>query len=97
MRGTVVHAPVVDHHVCGPGWVHTENGWDGKPGYYWRDPWDVAPGTVVECDCGQTWVCIRDPGSVGARCVVMPHNVWRQETRRQRKRRERRTQSGRQP
>lgn len=94
MRGTVVYEPTGERHLCGPGWAKMKEP-IGSSEYYWQEPRDVKVGTVVECDCGQTWVCVRDPGDVGRRFVVMPHNVWRQETRRQRKRRERHAQSGR--
>src|SRR5487761_1548838 len=98
LRGTVVHEPARhEDHVCGPGWEWSdgesaEPGWPSSPaGFYWCDPWDVPLGTVVECDCGQTWVCYQRPEEIGRWWVSMARNAWRKETRRERKRQARRS------
>lgn len=93
VRGTVLHQGPTEH-LCGPGWVwHEASPADAflplPAGWYWRDPYDVAVGTVIECDCGKTWVCYRDPGYITRKTVWMPSNQWRLETKRERRQRER--------
>lgn len=83
------------NHLCGPGWVKTEL-LDG-PGYVWREAWDVVVGTVVECGCGQTWICVRDPGFVSPTLVLNPHNMWHSESVAERRRRESNMRKARQP
>lgn len=81
----VVSAPTEEVHACGPGWVWYD---EPFPAHYWITPWNVAVGTVVECDCGQTWVCVRIPGTESPVRWTAPYNDWRKETKRERRRRE---------
>ena len=84
----VVHVPEREHR-CRPGWVekfHLHNPEQNWPvpslptGWYLHQERHRL-GTVIECACGLTWV------AVPHKYENVLHEVWRRETRRERRRR----------
>jgi len=65
---TIVHTPEREHY-CRPGW--TERAVDRTALYappfdvavVPPDPWRFPRGTVIECECGRTWVSEGSPAA----------------------------------
>lgn len=92
MSGRIVHRPDPGH-TCSPGWTvgGVTSGDDCLPdGVEWLQPPDISshpPGTVVECECGKTWVSYKTPNSatmIHLRGVSFRPERWRERRRRAR-------------
>lgn len=100
-RARVVHEPSSGAHSCDPGgdWAWMDErpsgimeGHSWPAGTYWVES-DLTRygecGTVVECECGKTWVLESTGWRESSTSVFAPQRFWREETRRQRRKRER--------
>jgi len=80
MTARVLSRPAKQHH-CNPGWTLRDHEWHDSR---------LPVGTVIECDCGQVWVCVPAvQGFVKSGAVSANPRSWRLERRGERRKRTR--------
>lgn len=95
MASKIVYKPDAPKHSCRPGWTSREMPVDesmphpllrpGTRAMVAPTPWDFPTGTVVECDCGKTYVSLGAVDRSAPGMCYFRREGWFEKRRRERR------------